>query len=237
MRAALAFLTPLGGARPPDGRTFTWFPAVGALIGGTLGLTWWCAARVWSGPVAAGLVVAADLACTGMLHLDGLADTADGILPHLDRPARLRVMAEPTVGAFALGVVTVVLGLRWAALASLTPDATLLAALWCASRTLMAVGAGAVPYARADGLATALLAEGGARRWRWIGVGGVALSTGLAFAGGHPAATVSVLAALLAGTGVLALAARRLGGFTGDVLGAAGIVAETVGLLVAAARW
>jgi adenosylcobinamide-GDP ribazoletransferase len=45
-------------------------------------------------------------------------------------------------------------------------------------------------------------------------------------------------AGALAGFGaVLALAWRRLGGYTGDVLGAAGVVAETVGLLVAAARW
>jgi adenosylcobinamide-GDP ribazoletransferase len=49
---------------------------------------------------------------------------------------------------------------------------------------------------------------------------------------------VAVAAAGLAGFGaVLTLAWRRLGGYTGDVLGAAGIVAETVGLLVAAARW
>ena len=53
-----------------------------------------------------------------------------------------------------------------------------------------------------------------------------------------PAHAVAGLAALAAaGAGVVALARHRLGGFTGDVLGAAGLVGETVGLLVAAARW
>ena len=85
MRRALAFLTPLpvGTTEPPDRRTLAWFPVVGALIGTVLGGVWWGAERRVAPPVAAGLVVAADLALTGMLHLDGLMDTADGLLPHL----------------------------------------------------------------------------------------------------------------------------------------------------------
>src|SRR5436853_631124 len=74
VRRALAFLTPLpvGTTTPPDRRTLAWFPVVGALIGGVLGGVWWMAERVWPSPVAAGVVVAADLALTGLLHLDGL---------------------------------------------------------------------------------------------------------------------------------------------------------------------
>jgi len=48
---------------------------------------------------------------------------------------------------------------------------------------------------------------------------------------------VAVLAGLAAGTLVVLLALRRIGGFTGDVLGAAGVVTETVALVVASARW
>jgi cobalamin synthase len=48
---------------------------------------------------------------------------------------------------------------------------------------------------------------------------------------------VSLAAAIVAAAGVLLLAWRRVGGFTGDVLGASGLAGETVGLLVAAARW
>src|SRR4051812_17036191 len=99
MRAAISFLTPLGGARSPSPSAWRWFPLVGAGLGGLLGAGWWAADRLWPRPVAAALVVAADLALTGLLHIDGLVDSADGLLPHLDRDRRLAVMSEPDVGA------------------------------------------------------------------------------------------------------------------------------------------
>lgn len=235
MLAALAFLTPIGGARRPDGRTFAWFPVVGALLGATLGLLWLGADRWWPPAVVGALVVVADLGLTGMLHLDGLVDAADGLLPHLDRERRLEVMADPTIGAFALAVASGTLLLRFAALASIRPDVALLAGLWCASRTLMAVTARTVPYARAGGLAAAF--QGGGA----IGIAtlGTAGSVALVLAASGPVARgpVALAAAVAAGVGVVALGRRKLGGYTGDVLGAAGVVAETVGLLVAAARW
>src|SRR3954471_17340168 len=222
-RQALAFLTPLGGAAAASARAMRWFPLVGAGIGAALGGIWWIAGQVWPPAVAAAVVVAADLGLTGLLHLDGLADSADGLLPHLTRERRLEVMAAPDVGAYGVGVAATVLLLRWSALATLKPDPTLLAGLWCGSRTLMATVAATVPYAREEGLASAFL--GGPRTWP-VAVGG-AIAAGLL----ARLAAVGVLAGLL----VVALARRRIGGFTGDVLGAAGVVGETVGLLVAAA--
>ena len=68
----------------------------------------------------------------------------------------------------------------------------------------------------------------------------LAFGTGAVATDAHPPiplALVAVGAVAAAGAMVVALARRRLGGFTGDVLGAAGVVGETVGLLVAAARW
>ena len=77
------------------------------------------------------MVIAADLAVTGMLHFDGLVDSADGLLPPLDGPdRRLEVMADPATGAFGVGVGGGVLLLRWASLASLAPSPALLGALW-----------------------------------------------------------------------------------------------------------
>ena len=99
VRRALAFLTPLGRAAVPDSRTMSWFPVVGALVGAVVGCVWWGADRLWPPAVAAALTVAADLALTGMLHVDGLADSADGLLPHLPRKRRLEVMADPAIGA------------------------------------------------------------------------------------------------------------------------------------------
>jgi adenosylcobinamide-GDP ribazoletransferase len=236
VRRALSFLTPLGGASRPSGSALLWFPFLGAALGLALGGIWWAATRAWSAPVAAAVVVAADLGLTGLLHLDGLADSADGLLPHLSRERRLAVMAEPAVGAFGVGVVGVVLLLRFAALTGLRPSWLLLGGLWCASRTWMAVAARALPYARSQGgLASAFLEGPG--RPAVVGAIGLAGSCALLLAWHPVAGAVSLASATLAAGGVLLLAWRRVGGFTGDVLGASGLVGETVGLLVAAARW
>jgi adenosylcobinamide-GDP ribazoletransferase len=236
VRRALSFLTPFGGASRPSGGALLWFPLVGAALGLALGGVWWAAARAWSAPVAAAVVVAADLALTGLLHLDGLADSADGLLGHLRRERRLAVMAEPGVGAFGVGVVTAVLLLRFAALDALQPSWLLLGGLWCASRTSMAVAARALTYARPGGGLASAFREGPGRP-ALVGAVGLAGSCALLLAWHPVAGAVSLAAATLAAGAVLLLACRRIGGFTGDVLGATGLVSETVGLLVAAARW
>jgi adenosylcobinamide-GDP ribazoletransferase len=200
------------------------------VLGLALGSVWWLADRLWAAPVAAAVVVAADLALTGMLHFDGLVDSADGLLPPLDRDRRLDVMADPAAGAFGVGVAVVVLLLRWASLAALAPAPWLLGALWCASRFAMADVTRTVPYARSVGLASAFLQS------RRPLLSGVLLGAVLVALGGGDA-MVGVVALALATAGVVALAVRRIGGFTGDVLGAAGMVGETAGLLAAAARW
>jgi len=180
VRAAVSFLTPFGGARSPGPTTLDWFPLVGAVMGLALGGLWWAASRAWVGPVAAALVVGADLAVTGMLHFDGLVDSADGLLPPLQPDQRLAVMADPRAGAFGVGAGAMVLLTRWAALAVLRPGVLLLAGLWCLSRTLMAGIARTQPYVRGEaGLARAFAAPTGrpARTW-------VPLAAGLVLAGG-----------------------------------------------------
>lgn len=239
MRRALAFLTPLGGAAAPSPAALAWFPLVGAGLGLALGGLWWGASEIWPPAVAAALVVTADLALTGMLHFDGLVDSADGLLPPLDRSRRLEVMADPRAGSFGVGAAAVVILLRWSAMVAMRPHALLLAGLWCASRTAMATTAATVPYARPTGLATAFLpgTGGGARRALAVAAGGLGAAVLLGAAGRGWAGAAAVVAVVAGAVAVVSLARRRLGGFTGDVLGAAGIVGETAGLLVAAARW
>lgn len=231
MRRALSFLTPLFGASAPSPTAVLWFPIVGALLGAVTGVVWWAGDRLFPAAVAALLVVVADLALTGMLHFDGLVDSADGLLPHLEPEQRLKVMAEPTTGAFGVAVGVVVLALRAAALATLRPSVLLLSGLWCASRTLMAVTMTRVPYARPEGgLASAFIGM----RVRPIAAEGVLSAVVLAALWTPFAGAASVLVGLGAGVMVVRLAQQRIGGFTGDVLGAAGLVAETVGLVMAA---
>ncbi len=234
MRSALSFLTVVGRARPPGPRTLDWFPLVGAILGLSLGGFWWLVARAWPEPVAAALVVLADLALTGMLHLDGLVDSADGLLPPLDRSRRLEVMARPEAGAFGTGAAAGLLILRWAALSTIRPGILLIAGLWCLSRTLIAAVARLRPYARpSEGLADAFR---GPVRWP-VTVAGLAGAAALCAAWRIGPGLAAAGSGLAAGLLVFLLAQRRIGGYTGDVLGAGCFVAETAGLVVAAARW
>ena len=223
---AVAFLTVFGRGQAPQARGLWWFPLVGAGLGGVLAAIHWGAGELWPLLVVGILVVAADLVLTGALHLDGLADSADGLLPHMDRDKRLAVMSRPDVGAFAVAAVVVVLGARWAALSVDSIESLSLVPIWALSRTLVAVVPAVVPYARPGGLAAPFLE--GATLWLvlWLAptVTGLVLIEGVS---GAVAAGVAVAAS----AGVVALAWRRLGGFTGDVLGAEILIAETAALL------
>jgi adenosylcobinamide-GDP ribazoletransferase len=223
----LAFLTPLpvGRDTAPSAGTLAWFPVAGALVGLAVGAAWWAAGEAFPPLVAAAVAVAADAALTGALHLDGLADSADGLLPHLDSTERRRaVMAAPDVGAFGVAAVACALLLRVAALASLAPDAWLVAAHRAASRSCMAVALAGVCYV-GGGLGAAFA---GAPVWPG--------DAGALAAAAHGSGGVVAVAALVVAAGaVVALAHRRLGGVTGDILGAAGVVGETVALVVATA--
>jgi len=246
MRAALAFLTPFGRAATPSRRAMGWFPFVGVAIGLAVGAVWWGATHVFPTAEAAGVAVAADALFTGGLHLDGLADTGDGLLPPMTRVRRLEVMRDPAVGAFGVVTVAVVLLLRFAAFAAVRPAVLVVAALWGTSRAAMVVISRLLPYARDDGLASAFLGQGDEydvpRRGRSdptlvLTAVGVALCVGLVVADRGLHGLAAVAGAALACAAVALLARARIGGFTGDVLGAAGVVGETVGLLVLTARW
>ena len=223
---AVAFLTVAGRGQAPQARALWWFPVVGAGLGGVLAAVHWGAGELWPLLVVGILVVAADLVLTGGLHLDGLADSADGLLPHMERDRRLAVMARPDVGAFAIAAVVVVVAARWAALSIDGIESLALIPIWAGSRAVVAMIPAIVPYARPGGLPAPFL--DGARLWLalWLApaVAALVLIEGVS---GAVAAGVMVVAS----GGVVALAWRRLGGFTGDVLGAVIMVAETAALL------
>jgi adenosylcobinamide-GDP ribazoletransferase len=246
VRRAIAFLTPFGGAAVPSPGTLDWFPVIGTAIGLAVGGVWWLAGRAWPPAAAAGIALACDVALTGYLHLDGLADAADGLLPPMERERRLEVMRDPAVGAFGAVTLVVVLVLRFSAFASAAAAPLVVGALWCGSRAAMAVVARATHYARPEGLASAFVATGARNRPGYTvgvsaalvpGIVGAVLAFGLAIVGrgGHGAAAVGAEVVVMAL--VVVFAQRRIGGYTGDVLGAVGVVGETVGLLVLAATW
>ena len=244
LTGALSFLTIVGGGRAPSVRATRWFPLVGLMLGAATGGIWWCLRRVLPAAPTAAVVVVADLVLTGMLHFDGLADAGDGLLAPMDRARRLQVMAEPHVGAFGVVAVGAVLLLRWSALSVLTALPLLLTGLWCLSRAGMTLCLSLLPYVRPGGLAGAFRGtqDGRARTVNLIaGAVGLLVGVGIVIAS-RPAGSLAG-GAVAAATGCVGFAAvtglgvRRLGGYTGDVLGAAGVVAETLGLVVASARW
>ena len=244
LRAALELLTPLGRARDAPSRSaMAWFPVAGACIGALDGLAWQLARRVLE-PLPAGVTAAAaDAVLTGALHLDGLADTADGCLAHVPARARLDIMATPEVGAFGTVALALALATRSSALATQPPSLALSVALGAASRSLMAGATATMAYARPGGLVTAFLASPApaadpvpADPVPAAVTAGIAGALLVAGAGGGRRAVEAVAAGSAAALVVLGAAERRLGGYTGDVLGAAGVACEAVGLLVAGRR-
>lgn len=239
MKRAVSFLTPFGRATAPNDTTLAWFPLVGALIGLAVGGIWWIAAKWWVALLAGAVAVAADLALTGFLHFDGLADAGDGLLAPLTRERRLAAMADPAIGAFGALSVAAVLLVRFASFATMRPAPLAIAGLWCASRTAMVAITECVPYARPEGLVQSFLGpHSAARRLLLLAavVGGVALSVVLMLFGRGLRGLVALVGELIGVALVAWFSRQRLGGYTGDVLGAAGVIGETIGLLVLAAR-
>ncbi len=242
MQRALAFLTPFGRSSTPDPSTLAWFPVVGALVGLAVGGVWWIAFQAWPPLVAAAIVVGSDLAFTGLLHVDGLADAGDGLLAPLSRDRRLAAMADPGVGAFGLVSVVVVVLLRYAAFASTRPAVVFVAGVWCASRSAIVVMMEVLPYARPGGLAETFLTSSEDTDHRRQAVRRGTLAVGMlaafvmAVVGRGLHGLVAVGLELVAIAAVGALAQRRIGGFTGDVLGASCMVGETAALLVSVTR-
>ncbi|PWW21621.1 cobalamin-5'-phosphate synthase [Geodermatophilus normandii] len=233
---------------PAAGTTSTrgvlpWAPLVGLALGGVAAGTGVLGAHLVSpltGSVGALAVLAA---LTRALHLDGLADTADGLGPLRGRERALQVMHQGDVGPF--GVVTLVLTL----LLQASAGAALLAgdggwpALWTAvvvARLSMArTGLPGTPTAEGSSLGRAV-AGTVSRPWLagWTALTAALAATTAWLSTGPAAAAVLVGAAaagLLAAEAVRARASARLGGVTGDVMGAMGEAAATVVLLVAAA--
>lgn len=233
MRAAVALLTVLGRAREPTPRVWRWFPVVGAGIGALVGGAWWLADQAFPPLLAGGLAVVVGLAVTGMLHVDGLADAADGLLCHAGREERLRIMRTPDVGAFGVTVVAAVLLLQMSALAVQAVSVVMIAAVWSGSRTAITAAPLVLSYVRDGGIASDILGPK-VSALPLVALAPVVTVAAIVEGFRGLAAVVATVAGVAV---VLWLARRRLGGFTGDVLGAAIVVGETAGIVAGAARW
>jgi len=233
---AAMFLTRLP-ARAPDaalaGAAIA-FPVVGVIVGALGGAAYWLAWLVGlPAPVSALLAVGATVTVTGALHEDGLADMADGMAGRT-RDDAIRIMRDSRTGGYGVLALIFSVALRVAALAALADPGVVVIAMasaGAASRAALPVAMRLLAPASAGGLGT------GAGRPEALDVVLAVAIAGLiaVLALGPVAAPAMVGATLFAGWAVAALARRRLGGYTGDVLGAMQQAAEIAGLLAIAA--
>ena len=196
-------------------------------LGVVVALVLWGGRELALPPLAVGLIAVGALALgSRAFHLDGLADTADGLTASYDRERSLEVMKSGAAGPAGVGALVVVIGTQAAALATLLDGRGPVVAgvLVCAARVAVTITcARGVPAARPDGLGASH--AGSVPRpvaiAAWLAVGAVAAAT-LAWADGtwwHVVIGFVVAAVVVA---LLVLrAVRRLGGVTGDVFGAA----------------
>ncbi|MFH1059421.1 MAG: adenosylcobinamide-GDP ribazoletransferase [Pseudomonadota bacterium] len=220
-------------------RSRAWYGPVGVLLGLFLaGLAWLLGG--WLPPLAlAALLVVAWGFCTRFLHLDGVADSADALIHITSRERALEIMKDSRVGSFGVCAVVAVLLLKFAALASLAGSAgstslaggRLLAALVLApglARALAGMLAALLPPARPQGLGASVAGAGS------LGPEMVSAALALMVAGlaGGRAGLLAALGVILIGAALGWYYRRRLGGVTGDTLGASIETAEAMALMV-----
>ncbi len=195
------------------------YPIVGLVLASLLSVL--IGALFWLGlspQIIALCAIAGAAIMTGAMHLDGLADTLDGFWGGYSPERRLEIMKDSHIGTYGvLGLVCAVL-LQWTALSALAQRGELITALFVImplSRAAMLVPMSKLPHARASGLAH--MSGRAATTAMWIAFG---LSAGIAVVLYGGAGVICVLVTYGIAQGISALADRKIGGQTGDVLGA-----------------
>jgi adenosylcobinamide-GDP ribazoletransferase len=238
--AAWQFLTSLPvrrGFTPEQlGRATAWFPLVGLLLGVMLAVFYWLLDFILPPEVSTALVIIALVALTGALHLDGLADTCDGLAGYRTREERLAVMRDSRTGAFGVVGIVLILLAEYVCLNSIPSEFTIQALVFMpvVSRWAMVYAVFAFPYARPEGLGTAYK---NATRWPQFTLATVITI----FIAVLMYPIFSIMALLLIPsiwiiTTVVAFYLKhKLGGLTGDCYGAINEVAEVAALLLTVA--
>ena len=235
--AALSFLTAVPVARGTVlgatdlRRAAALFPVVGGAVGAFVATIVWGAAQIVPPFAAAVLGVAGGVAATAALHLDGLGDVADGVGASLGGRDPAEAMRDPRLGTFGVAAVALDLLVKAAVLSSLVE----------AGFPWPVVAAGAISRVAPIAIAWRLPYRGGGTG-TWtdrIGAGAAASASIVGLAIAIPCAGFATPAMVVAVAAVAIVlgswSARRLGGTTGDVLGACIELGETFALLAALA--
>lgn len=212
-------------------KSLVFFPVVGFLLGVVLIILNAFFELFLPMPVVNLLLIASLILLTGGLHLDGLADTVDGLSSkNKDKDEILRIMREPAIGAMGAMALIIVLGLKWETLNNIPPrlkDAALI--LMCsASRWSQVFAARISKYARpAGGLGRPFIGNAGK-----MGFNFATALTALMFLMFFPLKGFIVFVLLaLAAWGFIKYINKRIGGMTGDTIGALSEMTEIAALL------
>lgn len=224
-RAAVIFLTrlPAGRVEADDfARAPGWFAAVGLLVGGVQAAIWLLGWSLWGAGLASIAAIVSGALLTGALHEDGLADTFDGLASGASSQRALDIMRDSRIGSYGALALVSVPGATALALTQLGPAAAPAALVAAAtlSRATMALILRHGPYLRAKGSGSGMTGGQGG-----TGAAATLLALAAALGLGAPAlgwAMAGGIVGLVLAVGAIWLwARRRLGGMTGDILGAA----------------
>ena len=231
--SALQFLTilPLGKSRDFDApKTIPWFPVVGLAIGLILMLGDYIFSILWPDIIVALLDVLLIVILSGGLHLDGLGDTADGFFSHRSTEQVLSIMRDSRIGVMGLAAIVFVLSIKWASILHLVGHRALyLFIIPAYSRGAMMFGIKFLRYGRPQGgIGTDFFSD----KPPMYALSIIFLPVLLSFWLGVKAIWLNSLFILMTAL-ILFYYKRRMGGITGDMLGAMAEVEEAGLFLVA----
>ena len=226
--AALQFLTiiPLGKSASYDPKgMIPFFPIVGLIIGGLLSIFDHVAFRFWPPQITAILDVVLLVIITASLHLDGLGDTADGVLGHRSREKALAIMKDSRIGVMGLVVIVCSLAVKWGGIMHLNDHRMLLLVIVPAySRSAMIFGIRFLEYGRPEGGTGYDLFDEPIKlsAFQWLLIPVI-----LSFFLGWKGIWLNFVFALLTMT-IIIYYKKRMGCITGDMLGAMTEITESL---------
>jgi len=217
--SALQFITilPLGKTEsfdPP--KMVPYFPLVGILLGLMVALFDSVVLRLWPPPVAALLDVMLLAVLTAAFHIDGLGDTADGLLGPRSRDKALEIMKDSRIGTMGLVAILFGLALKWGGLANLNAHRSILLIIIPAyARAAILFGMWYLPYGRPDGTGKPFFSEKISLKHFW----GLIFPFGLSLILGLKAIWLNLAFVIIIAM-ILLFYKKRMGCITGDMLGA-----------------
>jgi len=206
------------------------FPVTGMILGTIAAAVGWALLAIGLIPgVTAGLTLLTLVLITGAMHEDGLADSVDGLWGGWDKDRRLEIMKDSHIGAYGVMALVLTQILRLMALTALAQAGMLVIALISVaalSRAPMVVMMAVMPHARDGGLSASIGRVGVNTAMIAVGIAATITAAMLGWSG-----IIAIMVVAVASTVVALIAMRKIGGQTGDILGATQQVSEIAALI------